>query len=328
MTTALISGITGQDGSYLAELLLQKGYDVYGLVRRSSTHYTLNSNIIPIYGDLTDSPSLTNAIKESKPDEIYNLAAMSYVGSSWTHPVSTFDINACGVIRLLEAVRQNCPNARVYQASSSEMFGNQIGVLNEDSTYFPRSPYGISKVAAHHSIRNYRDSYNLWCVAGICFNHESPRRGIEFVTRKISDGVARIKTGLQDKVVLGNVGARRDWGYAGDYVEAMWLMLQDDEPRDYVIATGETHSVENFYYAACYIAGIDPVEHLRVDTSLYRPTDIYSLCGDHSRITKRLGWEPKTTFDQLVKMMVDADIKRIREDFLTFEPGDAFLYER
>ena len=317
MTTALVLGITGQDGSYLAEFLLKKGYDVYGLIRRTS--YMHFGNLVHIiddvhldYGDLCDSSSLHTCIRTTKPDEVYNLAAMSFVGSSWIHPVSTMDINACGVFRLLEAVKQNKPDVRVYQASSSEMFGNQTGALNEYSPFHPRSPYGVSKVAAHHAIVNYRESYGMFCCNGICFNHESPRRGIEFVTRKITDGVVRIRNGLLSKLKLGNINARRDWGYAGDYIEAMWLMLQSDEPEDYVIATGETHSVWDFYERACHYAGISPQNHLALDGKMIRPADIHSLCGDRSKIERELGWFPKTGFDQLVGMMVDADMERYK----------------
>jgi len=314
--TALITGITGQDGSYLAELLLSKGYDVYGLVRRSSQPRLDNvlhllDRIHLLYGDLTDSPSLFTAIRDIQPDEVYNLAAMSFVGSSWTHPVSTVDINTCGLIRLLEAVRHEKEDCRVYHASTSEMFGDQGGKLNEESRFAPRSPYGISKVAAHHTIANYRDSYHLYCCAGICFNHESPRRGIEFVTRKITDAVARIRAGKQDTIHLGNINARRDWGYAGDYVDAMWLMLQKDEPTDYVIATGETHSVYDFYSLACKYADISPIKHMVIDSKEVRPADIKSLRGDASKIRDELGWEPIVGFDQLVGMMVHADMERI-----------------
>ena len=310
---ALVTGLTGQDGSYLAELLLKKGYDVYGLVRRTSTPYRLPESLNGVHllhGDLTDSSSLSSAVRDSRPDEVYNLGAMSYVGSSWTHPVSTFDINTCGVIRLLGAVLQHKRDARVYQASTSEMFGDQGGRLNEESVFSPRSPYGISKVAAHHVINNYRDSYNLYCCAGICFNHESPRRGLEFVTRKITDAVARIAHGLQDEVRLGNINARRDWGYAGEYVEAMWLMLQADEPQDYVIATGQTHSVWDFYERACHFAGINAKKYLMLDKQFDRPADIKELCGDASKIERELGWFPVVGFDQLVGMMVHADMER------------------
>lgn len=311
--SALVTGISGQDGSYLAELLLKKGYDVYGLVRRTSTPYRLPAylnGVHLLYGDLTDSASLSSAVRDSQPDEVYNLGAMSYVGSSWTHPVSTLDINTCGVVRLLEAVRQHKREVRVYQASTSEMFGNQGGRLNEESVFSPRSPYGISKVAAHHVINNYRDSYGMYCCAGICFNHESPRRGLEFVTRKITDAVARIAHGLQDEVRLGNMSARRDWGFAGEYVEAMWLMLQSDEPQDYVIATGETHSVWDFYKLACDCGGIRANAHLVVDSGLARPADINELCGDASKIQRELGWFPTVGFQELVKMMVRADMER------------------
>jgi GDPmannose 4,6-dehydratase len=314
--TALITGVGGQDGSYLAELLLSKGYDVYGLIRRSSQPrldniYHLLDRIHLLYGDLTDSPSLFTAIRDIQPDEVYNLAAMSFVGSSWTHPVSTVDINTCGVIRLLEAVRHEKKDCRVYHASTSEMYGNQGGVLNEDSPFAPRSPYGISKVAAHHVVSNYRDSYHMYCCAGIAFNHESPRRGIEFVTRKITDGVARIRAGKQDTIKLGNIAARRDWGFAGNYVYAMWLMLQQDQPRDYVIATGETHSVYNFYSLACKYAGISPTDHLVIASKEVRPADIDVLCGDSSRIRDELGWKPFVGFGQLVGMMVRADMERV-----------------
>lgn len=310
--TALITGVSGQDGSYLAEFLLKKGYNVHGLVRRTSTPRPIIDGVHPVIGDLTDSPSLALAISSIKPDEIYNLAAMSYVGSSWTNPVSTLDINTCGVIRLLEAVRQHRKDARVYQASSSEMFGNSnTPSQNEDTPFRPRSPYGVSKVAAHHAIVNYRESYDMFCCSGICFNHESPRRGIEFVTRKITDAVARVHYGLQDEVRLGNINARRDWGYAGDYVEAMWLMLQADEPDDYVVSTGITHSVYDFYDKACHFAGIRPDKYLVCDSDLIRPAEVNFLCGDASKIERELGWFPKTGFDQLVGMMVHADMLKV-----------------
>jgi len=314
---ALITGITGQDGSYLAELLYNKGYNVYGLVRRLSTPNTsriehLLNNIELIQGDLTDQSSLNEAMRISQPDEVYNLAAQSFVGTSWNQPVHTGDVTGLGVVRVLEAVRHIIPDARVYQASSSEMFGKvQETPQTENTKFYPRSPYGVAKVYAYWTCVNYRESYGMHISNGILFNHESPRRGIEFVTRKITDGVARIYHGLESELRLGNLDAKRDWGYAGDYVDAMWRMLQKDEPGDYVIATGETHSVEEFVEEAFSIVGLDWRKYVVIDPKFVRPAEVQLLLGDSSKAKRELGWEPKVRFKELVKMMVEADLKRL-----------------
>jgi GDPmannose 4,6-dehydratase len=317
MKTALITGITGQDGSYLAELLLEKGYDVTGLVRRSSTsNYGNIDYLFPyvdlVVGDMCDMPSLVSIVKRVQPDEVYNLAAMSYVKSSWDTPVSTMDTNACGVIRLLEAVRNHAPDARVYQASSSEMFGQgdehkDMVVFNESTPFHPRSPYGVSKVAAYHAMVNYRESYGMFCANGICFNHESPRRGEEFVTRKISKAVARLAHGEKFTLRLGNGDARRDWGSAKDYVKAMWMILQADKPDDFVIATASSHSVKDFVDVAFEYAEVDQ-DCVEYDTpENVRPADIRSLTGDYTKIFDTLGWKPTMTFEELVIWMVQND---------------------
>lgn len=320
MKKAFITGITGQDGSYLAELLLEKGYKVYGLTRRTSTqnfqrieHIIDNPNLELISGDLIDQHSLTMALQEIQPDEIYNLAAQSFVQTSWTQPVLTGEYTALGVTRMLEAMRLACPGARFYQASSSEMFGKVQEVPQTESTpFYPRSPYGVSKVYGHWTTVNYRESFDMYAVSGILFNHESPRRGIEFVTRKISYNVARIKAGLQDKIQLGNLDSKRDWGYSKDYVEAMWLMLQQDEPDDYVIATGETHSVQEFVEKACAVAGISDWQSVvEIDEKFMRPAEVDLLIGDPSKAKEKLGWEPKTSFDELVRIMVEADMAEL-----------------
>ncbi|MQL52650.1 GDP-mannose 4,6-dehydratase [Desulfofundulus thermobenzoicus] len=313
---ALITGITGQDGSYLAEFLLGKGYRVYGLVRRSSAgnperirHLEGQVHLLP--GDMLDQPSLVAALDQAEPDEVYNLAAQSYVGVSWQQPLLTAQVTGLGVTHLLEAIRTVNPKIRFYQASSSEMFGRVREIpQNENTPFYPRSPYGAAKVYAHHITVNYRESYGLFACCGILFNHESPRRGLEFVTRKVSDGVARIKLGLAGELRLGNLDSRRDWGYAGDYVEAMWLMLQQEEPGDYVIATGETHPVRELVETAFSHAGLDWRKYVVVDPALYRPAEVELLCGDYSRARDRLGWRPKVTFAELVQMMVDADLER------------------
>jgi GDPmannose 4,6-dehydratase len=311
---ALITGITGQDGSYLAELLLDKEYDVFGMTRRASTENVeriehLIDRITLIQGDLLDQPSLVSAIRDSEPAEVYNLAAQSFVPTSWNQPVLTAEFTATGVTRMLEAIRTVDPQIRFYQASSSEMFGKVREVpQNELTPFHPRSPYGVAKVYAHHITVNYRESFGLFAVSGILFNHESPRRGLEFVTRKISDGVARIKLGLVKELRLGNLDARRDWGFAGDYVEAMWLMLQQDEPDDYVVATGETHSVREFCQLAFDRVGLDWEKYVVVDEKFFRPAEVDLLVGDASKARKVLGWEPKTTFEGLVNLMVDADV--------------------
>jgi GDPmannose 4,6-dehydratase len=314
---ALITGITGQDGSYLAELLLDKEYDVFGMTRRASTENVeriehLIDRITLIQGDLLDQPSLVSAIRDSEPAEVYNLAAQSFVPTSWNQPVLTAEFTATGVTRMLEAIRTVDPQIRFYQASSSEMFGKVRQVpQNELTPFHPRSPYGVAKVYAHHITVNYRESFGLFAVSGILFNHESPRRGLEFVTRKISDGVARIKLGLVKELRLGNLDARRDWGFAGDYVEAMWSMLQQAEPRDYVIATGEDHSVREFAELAFGHVGLDSEQYVVTDPRFLRPAEVDQLVGDASRARKELGWEPRTSFRELVELMVNADLRRL-----------------
>lgn len=312
---ALITGVTGQDGSYLAEYLLDKGYKVFGITRRSSTanyeriqHIFHKMNLIQ--GDLLDQHSLTNAIAESEPDEIYNLAAQSFVPTSWNQPVLTGEFTALGVTRMLEAVRLVKPDARFYQASSSEMFGKvQETPQKEKTPFYPRSPYGVAKVYGHWITVNYRESYDLYAVSGILFNHESPRRGLEFVTRKVTNAVARIKLGLQPDLHLGNIDSKRDWGFAGDYVEAMHLMLQQDKPDDYVVATGVAHSVKELVELSFEAAGIKNwQEYVKTDSSLIRPAEVEHLIGDASKAEKELGWKPKTNFKKLVEMMVEADL--------------------
>src|ERR671914_512200 len=319
MPTALITGITGQDGSYLAELLLGKGYKVVGVVRRSSTTpYERIAHLVDqveiVSADLLDQTSLTDVVGECHPDEIYNLAAQSFVPTSFEQPVLTGEFTALGVTRLLEAVRLAQPHARFYQASSSEMFGKVRSVPQDESTpFYPRSPYGVSKLYGHWITVNYRESYDLHASSGILFNHESPRRGLEFSTRKITHGVARIKHGLADTLDLGNLDAKRDWGYAGDYVEAMWLMLRQDEPEDFVIATGVEHSVRDCVEIAFAHAGLDPDEHVRIDPRFLRPAEVDHLVGDASKAREKVGWEPGTSFRELIEMMVDADLERLAE---------------
>ena len=310
--TALISGITGQDGSYLAELLLAKKYEVYGIVRRLSTpNISRIENIVDkvtlLEGDLTDQSSLNIAMRTAQPDEVYNLAAQSFVATSWNQPVLTGDVTGLGVIRMLEAVRHFCPDAKFYQASSSEMFGAVPAPQNEEAPFKPRSPYGVAKVYGYHSTVNYRESYNMFCCNGICFNHESSRRGIEFVTRKITDGVARIYHGLTKELRLGNLDAKRDWGFAKDYCIAMYLMLQQKEPDDYVIATGQSHSVSEFVELAFKEVGLNYEDYVIVDKRFYRPVDVNVLQGDASKAKKVLGWSPKTSFEQLVQIMMKAE---------------------
>lgn len=318
--SALITGITGQDGSYLAELLLEKGYDVYGLVRRTSSINTsrikhIQHRIKLIPGDMTDESSLVAAIRQSQPDEIYNLAAQSFVGSSWTQPIFTGEATAIGVTRLLEAMRVTESDARFYQASSSEMFGKVQAVpQNELTPFYPRSPYAVAKVYGHWLTVNYRESFGMYACNGILFNHESPRRGIEFVTRKISDGVARIFHGLQDELRLGNLDARRDWGYAADYVEAMWLMLQQSKPEDYVVATGEMYTVREFCEIAFEAAGLNWEKYVKVDPRFVRPAEVDQLIGDASKARARLGWAPKVSFRQLVRLMVASDLEAVNRE--------------
>ena len=316
--TALITGITGQDGSYLAELLLAKGYRVVGMTRRSSTASNeriahLTGRIELLQGDLLDQASLVEALRVAAPDEVYNLAAQSFVPTSWNQPTLTGEFTALGVTRLLEAVRQVAPNARFYQASSSEMFGKVREVpQTEDTPFYPRSPYGVAKAYGHFITVNYRESYGLFAVSGILFNHESPRRGLEFVTRKVTDGVARIALGHATELSLGNLDAERDWGFAGDYVEAMWRMLQQDAPKDYVVASGEAHSVRELCEIAFARVDLDYTRYVVVDPAFLRPAEVDHLRGDAARARAQLGWAPKVDFQGLVEMMVDADLERLR----------------
>jgi GDPmannose 4,6-dehydratase len=318
MSTALITGITGQDGSYLAELLLSKGYRVIGMARRASTvTYERIQHILDditiIQGDLTDQGSLLSMLEEYKPDEIYNLAAQSFVPTSWNQPVLTGDVTALGVTRILEAIRFINPKIKFYQASSSEMFGKVLEVPQKETTpFYPRSPYGVAKVYAHWITVNYRESFKLFSVSGILFNHESPRRGLEFVTRKISDGAARIKLGLNKDLRLGNLESRRDWGFAGDYVRAMWLMLQQEKPDNYVVGTGETHSVREFCELAFSHVGLDYNQYVLQDQLYYRPAEVDELVSDPRKAGSVLGWEPTMNFRELVQTMVDADLERLR----------------
>ncbi|MFP4520534.1 MAG: GDP-mannose 4,6-dehydratase [Fibrobacterota bacterium] len=315
MKTALITGITGQDGSYLAEFLLDKGYKVHGLTRRTSTHnFERIKHIVDRIelhsADLLDQNSLYNVIKKCCPDEVYNLAAQSFVPASWEQPMLTGEFTGLGVARVLEAIRIANPEIRFYQASSSEMFGKVREVpQSEETPFYPRSPYGVAKVYGHWITVNYRESYNMFCCSGILFNHESPRRGLEFVTRKITNAAARIKLGLQEELFLGNMDARRDWGFAGDYVKAMWLMLQQDKPVDYVVGTGETHPVKELAEIAFEAAGLKAEKYVRTDPKLVRPAEVDLLVADPSKAKKELGWEPEVNFRQLVEMMVESDIE-------------------
>jgi GDPmannose 4,6-dehydratase len=315
--TALITGITGQDGSYLAELLLEKGYRVCGMVRRSSTENFqriehLRDRLTLIQGDLLDQTSIASVLDQARPDEVYNLAAMSFVPTSWQKPVLTAEFTAVGVTRVLDALRQACPRARFYQASSSEMFGKVRETPQSETTPFhPRSPYGVAKVYGHYITVNYRESYKLFACSGILFNHESPRRGLEFVTRKISYGVARIKLGLASELRLGNLHAKRDWGYAGDYVRAMWLMLQQEQADDYVIGTGQTHSVEEFVRIAFDHVGLDWRRHVVIDPQFYRPAEVDLLLANPAKARRSLGWEPLVSFEELVARMVDSDVAQV-----------------
>jgi len=312
---ALVTGITGQDGSYLADLLLEKGYEVHGMVRRASTETFqrlehCRDRLTLHTGDLLDQRSLGDVLRASEPHEIYNLAAMSFVAASWAQPVLTAEFSGLGVTRMLEAMRDVAPEARFYQASSSEMFGKVREVPQTETTpFYPRSPYGVAKAYGHHITVNYRESYGLFACSGILFNHESSRRGLEFVTRKVTHGAAAIKLGLQEELLLGNLDAERDWGYAKDYVEAMGLMLQQDEPDDFVIATGEAHSVRELVEVAFERAGVDPDKHVGTDPRYYRPAEVDELVGDFSRAREQLGWEPRTSFRELIELMVDADLE-------------------
>ena len=320
MKKALITGITGQDGAYLSKFLLSKGYEVAGLLPRRSTPTTwrleylgVRDKVRLIDGDLTDIASIIRALNEVKPDEIYNLGAQSFVATSWAQPLLTADATGLGALNILEAIRQVAPGARFYQASTSELFGLiQEPMQSEKTPFYPRSPYGVSKLFAHWMTINYRESFGIFGCAGILFNHESPLRGIEFVTRKVTDAVARIKLGLQDKLPLGNIDAKRDWGFAGDYVEAMWAMLQQDAPDDFVVATGRTTTVRDMCEIAFAHVGLDPAKHIVVDPKLYRPAEVEILLGNPAKAKAKLGWEAKTTLEELIKMMVDADMERVR----------------
>jgi GDPmannose 4,6-dehydratase len=323
---ALITGITGQDGSYLAELLLQKDYDVYGIVRRSSSFNTARIDDIYqdphvpdyrlrlIYGDLNDASSLNRILRTVKPDEIYNLGAQSHVRVSFDVPEYTAEVTGVGTVRLLEAVRESGISPRFYQASSSELFGSSPAPQSETTPFHPRSPYGVAKLYSYWITVNYRESYGMYACNGILFNHESPRRGETFVSRKITRAAARIKLGLQDKLFLGNLDAKRDWGFAGDYVEAMWLMLQQSEPDDYVIATGQKHAVRELVEIAFARAGVSVADHVEIDPALLRPAEVNHLCGDASKARAKLGWRPRVSFQELVEMMVDADLERVRRE--------------
>lgn len=316
---ALITGITGQDGSYLAELLLSKGYEVHGVVRRASTENFeridhIKDRLVLHQADLLDQLSLIIAIDRAQPQEVYNLAAQSFVPASWTQPLLTGEFTALGVTRVLEAIRKVDPEIRFYQASSSEMFGRvQVSPQNEETPFYPRSPYGVSKVYGHFITVNYRESYDLYAVSGILFNHESPRRGLEFVTRHVTHGAARIALGLSDHLPLGNLDAQRDWGFAGDYVNAMWMMLQGDEPRDYVVGTGVTHTVKELCQLAFDHLGLNWEDHVRADQSRLRPAEVDHLRADASRIREELGWEPEIDFEGLIKSMVDFDLQLVKE---------------
>tara|TARA_B100001094_G_scaffold289553_1_gene306543 strand:+ start:1285 stop:2259 length:975 start_codon:yes stop_codon:yes gene_type:complete len=319
MKKALITGINGQDGGYLAEFLLEKGYQVFGMERRSSTKIRINcqhleDKITFVTGDLTDQNSLMRCLKESDPDEVYNLASQSFVGESWNTPEQTGDVTGLGALRILEAIREYNKEIRFYQASTSEMFGRMEQFANENTLFYPRSPYGVAKLYAHWITVNYRESYDMFTSCGILFNHESERRGIEFVTRKITDGVAKIHLGLQDKIMLGNLDTKRDWGYAPDYVEAMWMMLQQDKPSDYVVATGEVHTLGDFIQASFKEIGVENwEEYVGRDERYYRPADVFYLAGDASKANEELGWTPKTSLEEMVSKMVKNDIKKYHE---------------
>jgi GDPmannose 4,6-dehydratase len=318
LKTALVTGVTGQDGSYLAELLLEKGYKVVGMVRRTSTTNFerirhIQDKLVLVQGDLLDQVSLVDALKEHRPDEIYNLAAQSFVPTSWRQPVLTGEFTALGVTRMLDAMRMVVPEAHFYQASSSEMFGKVREVpQNEHTPFYPRSPYGVAKVYGHWITVNYRESYGLFASSGILFNHESPRRGLEFVTRKVTHGAAKIKLGLAEELPMGNLDAQRDWGFAGDYVKAMWLMLQQKEPEDFVVATGEPRSVRRLLEVAFGLLDLDYQEYVKIDEQFIRPADVDRLVGDATKAREQLGWRPEVTFEELVKMMVDTDLALLK----------------
>ena len=319
MKRALITGINGQDGGFLAEFLLEKGYEVFGMERRSSTKVRLNTShledkITFVNGDLTDQNSLLRCLEESDPDEVYNLASQSFVGESWNTPEQTGDVTGLGVLRMLEAIRVYGKSIKFYQASTSEMFGRMEELANENTLFYPRSPYGVAKLYGHWITINYRESYDMFNCCGILFNHESERRGIEFVTRKITDGVAKIHLGLQDKIVLGNLDIKRDWGYAPDYVEAMWLMLQQDEPDVFVVATGDFHTLKDFLDSSFQHIGItDWTKYVKQDSKFMRPADVFYLRGDPSKAKEKLNWKPKTSFEEMVHKMVQNDIKKYHE---------------
>lgn len=316
---ALITGITGQDGSYLADLLLSKGYEIFGLVRRSSSKNferieSLVDDINIVEGDLTDQSSLDSVIREVQPDEVYNMAAQSFVPASWNQAVLTGDVTGLGVMRVLEAIRKHQPKAKFLQASSSEMFGKvRETPQTENTPFYPRSPYGVAKVFGHYITVNYRESYGLFACSAIGFNHESPRRGMEFVTRKVTHQVARIKCGLSKKLLMGNLDSKRDWGFAGDYVRGMWLILQQSEPEDFVLATGKTHSVRDLLEAAFDAAGLDWQKYVEIDPKLIRPAEVDSLCGNATKAHEKLRWEPRVGFEELIRMMVKADMEAIRK---------------
>ena len=321
MKRALITGINGMDGSYLADLLLEKDYEIYGMERRSSSKNRINTSHLEgrvtfVNGDLTDQNSLVRVLRESDPDEVYNLGAQSFVGESWNTPEQTSDVTGMGCLRILEAIREYGKDIKFYQASTSEMFGQMVeNPANENTPFYPRSPYGVSKLYAHWMTKNYRESYDMFNVSGILFNHESERRGIEFVTRKITDGVARIHLGLEDYISLGNLDSKRDWGYSPDYVESMWLMLQQDKPEDFVIATGVSHSIRDFLDVAFDCVGIDDWSNYVVqDERFMRPAEIDVLCGDSTKAREVLGWKPKTSFEEMVRRMVNKDVSLLSDD--------------
>jgi len=323
---ALITGITGQDGSYLAELLLDKGYDVFGLVRRSSVKKfdrieTLVDDIELVEGDLTDQTSLDHIVQSVQPDEVYNMAAQSFVPVSWNQPVLTGDVTALGVIRILEAIRKHRPQAKFLQASSSEMFGKvRETPQTERTAFYPRSPYGVAKVFGHYITVNYRESHGIFACSAVGFNHESPRRGLEFVTRKVTHQVAKIKCGLAKKLMMGNLDAKRDWGFAGDYARGMWIMLQQAEPEDYVLATGKTHSIRELLELAFGTVGLDWQKHVEVDPKFLRPAEVDCLCGDATKAREKLGWKPEVSFEELIKMMVEADLEAVQRAENAYAP--------